>query len=91
MRERKATFPDVLFSRLLNAAGYLTVLMPRIHGVSPLVNLFLHRRQLVLQELPHDVHVAAIQPVVIDGNGVLLQESVRTIFALAALMAQAYD
>lgn len=51
---------------------YLAVLMPRVHRVPPLAYLFLNRRQLALKELPHDVYVAAIQPVMINRDGVLL-------------------
>lgn len=53
---------------------YLAVLMPGIHCVFPLIYFFLYRRQFILKEQPHDVNVAAIQPVVINRNCVLLQK-----------------
>lgn len=63
-------------TRRLNSLSlkYLTVLMPRIHCVSPLIDLFLDGWELILKELPHDVNVAAIQPIMIDGDGVFLED-----------------
>lgn len=60
-------------------SGYLAVLMPRVHGVSPFLYLPLDSRQLILKELPHHVNVAAIQPVMINGDGVLLQDRMRKV------------
>lgn len=59
---------------LILSVQYLAVLMPGIHCISPLVYLFLNRWKLILKELPHDVNVAAIQPVVINWDGVLLYQ-----------------
>lgn len=53
---------------------YLALEVPVIHGIFPLADFPLHGRQLVLQEAPHDGHVAAVHPVVVDGNGVFLRE-----------------
>lgn len=52
---------------------YLAVQVPGLHGVSPFADLLLDCGELTLQELPHQVQVAAIQPVVVDGDGVLLK------------------
>lgn len=65
----------ILFVKSMKAEEYikyLTVLMPRVHRVSPLIYLFLNRQQLILKELPHDVYVTTIQPVMINRDGVLL-------------------
>ncbi len=51
---------------------YLTMLMPGIHSITPFLDFSLDRRKLFLQKLPHEIHITAIQPVMIDGNGILL-------------------
>lgn len=48
------------------------MLMPGIHSITPFLNFSLDRRKFFLQKLPHDIQITAIQPVMIDGNGVLL-------------------
>lgn len=55
-----------------NKHSYLTMLMPGVHSITPFLNFSLDRRKFILQELPHDVQITAIQPVMIDGNGILL-------------------
>lgn len=62
---------------LAQAGGpdHLAVVMPVRHGVPPLANLLLHGTELLLQELPHVGQVTAIDPVVVDGDGVFLQGS----------------
>lgn len=51
---------------------YLTMLMPRVHSITPFLDFSLDRRKFFLQKLPHDIQITAIQPVMIDGNGILL-------------------
>lgn len=51
---------------------YLTVIVPGVHGVPPLVYLLLYGQQLPLQELPHHIHITAVQPVMVNGDCVLL-------------------
>ncbi len=51
---------------------YLTMLMPGVHSITPFLDFSLDRRKLFLQKLPHEIHITAIQPVMIDGNGILL-------------------
>ncbi len=46
--------------------------MPGIHSITPFLDFSLDRRKLFLQKLPHEIHITAIQPVMIDGNGILL-------------------
>lgn len=49
----------------------LAVVMPVRHGVPPLNDLLLHGTELLLQEVPHIGQVTAVDPVVVDGDGVL--------------------
>ena len=52
--------------------SHLAVVMPVRHGVPPLNDLLLHSTELLLQEVPHIGQVTAVDPVVVDGDGVLL-------------------
>lgn len=54
-------------------ASHLAVMVPVRHGVLPFSNLMLHGLELLLQEVPHVCQVAAIDPVVIDRDGVVLE------------------
>lgn len=52
---------------------YLAVVVPFWHGVPPLTDLLLHSTELPLQKVPHGGQVAAVDPVVVDGDGVVLE------------------
>lgn len=54
-------------------ASHLAVVVPVRHGVLPFSNLMLHGLELLLQEVPHVWQVAAIDPVVVDRDGVILE------------------
>lgn len=52
---------------------YLTVIVPGVHGVPPLIYLLLYRGQLPLKKLPHYVYITAVQPVMVNGDCVFLK------------------
>lgn len=52
---------------------HLAVVVPVRHGVLPLSDLLLYCLEFLLQEAPHVSQVAAIDPVVVDGDGVILE------------------
>lgn len=54
-------------------ASHLAVVVPVRHGVLPFFDLMLHSLELLLQEVPHVWQVAAIDPVVVNRNGVILE------------------
>lgn len=49
------------------------MVVPVRHGVLPLSDLLLYCLEFLLQEAPHVSQVAAIDPVVVDGDGVVLE------------------
>lgn len=48
------------------------MMVPVWHSFLPLADLLLHGPELLLQEVPHIGQITAIDPVVVDGDGVLL-------------------
>lgn len=54
---------------------YLALRVPILHSVFPFSDLPLHSSQFVLEEAPHDGHVAPIHPVVVNGDSIFLKEA----------------
>lgn len=52
---------------------HLAVVVPVGHCVLPLADLLLHSKEFLLQEMPHGGQVTAIDPVVVNGDCVLLE------------------
>lgn len=68
-----ASVLDPKLTRHGQAASHLAVVVPVRHGVLPFSDLLLYCLEFLLQEVPHVSQVAAIDPVVVDRDGVVLE------------------